>query len=264
MPVKCEYEQAYIDQLSVKVFPSGTEMGICAADDLCREIKASIGARGLCYLILATGNSQLPIYEALRQRTDVDWYHVEVFHMDEYLGLQDSHPASFRRYMHDKFIDFMPVRAFYEIEGDAVDPEAELERYSRLLRNFPADVCVLGIGENGHLAFNDPPADFTTSKLVHIVTLDQVCRQQQVGEGHFSSLADVPTQAMSLTIPALLAARKVMAIVPEKRKAEIVRRTLTEPVSPWCPATILRQQAHATLYLDNESSSLVTDLTQSK
>lgn len=258
---KMDTKPLLYDRLSVLVGDTGSQIGVWAADQLCQAIVESIAARGACALILATGNSQLPLYAALRQRHGIPWEHVTVLHMDEYVGLPADHPASFRRYMHEQLVDHVPLRAFYGVQGDAPDVEAELQRYSALLERYPADVCVLGIGENGHLAFNDPPADFNTAERIHIVTLDKVCRQQQVGEGHFASLAEVPSQALSLTVPALLGARQVIALVPEKRKAQIVRETLTGPISPACPASILRLQPHATLYLDAESASLL-DLNQ--
>ncbi|MCE5258962.1 MAG: glucosamine-6-phosphate deaminase [Chloroflexi bacterium] len=260
MKQACCHKENLIDNLVIHTHATSTELGECAAERLAREIGAGIAAHGLCYLILATGNSQLPLYAALRQRQDIEWNRVVVFHMDEYLGISAAHPASFRRYMHEQLVDQVPLHAFYGIQGDAADIQAEIERYTQLLHSHPADVCVLGIGENGHLAFNDPPADFNTRELVHVVTLDGVCRQQQVGEGHFAMLADVPVQAISLTVPALLSARTVMAIVPEQRKAEIVRRTLSEPVNPMCPATSLRQHPQAILYLDALSASLSADL----
>lgn len=260
MEQTCPHGRYQVDQLVVLTHTSSEEMGDCAAGHLARLIEMSITAHGMCHLLMATGNSQLPLYAALRQRQDIPWQRVIIFHMDEYLGISSEHLASFRRYMHEQIVDRVPLCAFYGIEGDAVDIQAELERYTQLLARHPIDVCVLGIGENGHLAFNDPPADFSTHALVHLVTLDQVCRQQQVNEGHFASLEDVPRQAISLTVPALLSARTVLAIVPEQRKAAIVRRTLSEPINPMCPATILRQHPHAFLYLDAESASLSREL----
>ncbi|MBC7256990.1 MAG: glucosamine-6-phosphate deaminase, partial [Chloroflexi bacterium] len=208
-------------------------------------------------IIVATGNSQLRFMEALRQRQDIPWGRVRVFHMDEYCGMSADHPASFRRYIREKLTDWVHPLAFYEIQGDAPDLEAEMARYTALLRQYPPDVCVMGIGENGHLAFNDPPADFTTDKTIHIVTLDHACRMQQVGEGHFATLDDVPKQALSLTIPALMAPKHLLVVVPERRKAQAVRAALKGPITPECPASILRRQPHAVLYLDLESASLL-------
>lgn len=244
--------------LEVRIYNNGTEVGAAAADDLAAVLRAAIAARGEAAIILATGNSQLRFLESLRARVDIAWGQVRVFHMDEYLGMPESHPASFRRYLRENLIDHVHPLAFCGLRGDAVDVEEELRRYEGLLRHYPADACVMGIGENGHLAFNDPPADFVTERAVHVVGLDEACRRQQVGEGHFPTLADVPTQAISLTVPALLAARRLLVIVPEERKAPAVRAALEGPVTPDCPASILQQQPHAVLYLDRESSSLLT------
>jgi glucosamine-6-phosphate deaminase len=177
--------------------------------------------------------------------------------MDEYLDMSDEHPASFRRYLREELVDHVHPLAFYGMKGDAADVDAELSRYAALLAEHQPVACVLGIGENGHLAFNDPPADLYTDQDIHIVELDQQCRQQQVNEGHFSTLERVPKQAISLTVPALLKPSHVLAVVPEARKAAPVKAALEGPVTPDCPASILRTQAHAKLYLDRESSSLL-------
>jgi glucosamine-6-phosphate deaminase len=257
---ECAPKQALVGRLQVNVYPNSAEMGSCAAIQLIDAINTSIEARGMCTLIMATGNSQLPLYAALRRHPEIEWQKVVVLHMDEYLGLSEDHPASFRRYMREQLVNHVPLRSFFGVEGDAADTTAELQRYTTLLRQYPTDVCILGIGENGHLAFNDPPADFTTAELINVVTLDQASRQQQVGEGHFATLADVPSQALSLTVPALLSARQVMALVPEKRKAAIVRQTLLGPISPACPASVLRNQSHAVLYLDADSAREIADI----
>jgi glucosamine-6-phosphate deaminase len=243
------------DQLRVSIFENGDALGAYAAAELAGIVRAAVAERGQASLIVATGNSQLAFMEALRTRDDVPWDRVIVMHMDEYLGMAEEHPASFRRYLRQNLIDHVHPHAFYGIEGDAPDPQAELRRYADLLAHYPADACVLGIGENGHLAFNDPPADFTTEEKIHIVTLDEACRRQQVGEGHFPTLEDTPRQAISLTVPALLAARRVLGVVPEGRKAEAVRAALTGPVTPFCPASLLQRQPHAHVLLDRESSA---------
>jgi glucosamine-6-phosphate deaminase len=247
----------HVDRMPVLVFDSNEALGRRAADDLAQILQAAIADRGLASAILATGNSQLRFMEALRVKPGIQWDKVVLFHMDEYLGMSDQHPASFPRYIREKLTDIVHPRSFFPIQGDAPDPQAELRRYTALLQQYPADACVLGIGENGHLAFNDPPADFTTAQIIHIVTLDERCRLQQVGEGHFRTLDDVPRQAYSLTVPALLAARRVLAVVPEARKALAVQRALQGPVTPDCPASILRTKPHVTLYLDQESSALL-------
>jgi glucosamine-6-phosphate deaminase len=178
--------------------------------------------------------------------------------MDEYAGMTDRHPASFRRFLHEKIIDAVHPAAFHGVIGDAPDLQAECARYASLLWANPTDLCCLGIGENGHLAFNDPPyADFDDPAWVKPVRLDEKSRYQQVGEGHFAGLADVPTHALTLTIPALRAASSMLCIVPEARKAPAVRAALTGPLTETCPASILRQTPHCTLYLDPQSASML-------
>jgi len=242
----------------VHVFATPQDLATRAAEDLAGIIRQAIAERGLASIIVATGNSQLEFMKALVARHDIAWDQVVVFHTDAYLGMSEDHPASFRRYIRKNLTDIVQPRAFYGIQGDAPDVEAEIRRYVALLEEHPADACVMGIGENGHLAFNDPPADFTTGAVLHVVTLDEACRAQQVGEGHFASLEAVPVQALSLTVPALLAPPHVLVVVPEQRKAQAVKKALEGPVTPHCPASILQRQAHATVYLDRESSSLLT------
>ena len=246
-----------IDQIPVLIFESNRALGARAADDLAEILSRTLAERELASIILATGNSQLQFMQALRAKEGIAWDRVVVFHMDEYTGMSDRHPASFPKYIREKLTDHVRPRAFYAMRGDAPDLQAEMARYRDLLAQYPADACVLGIGENGHLAFNDPPADFETEAVVHVVDLDERCRLQQVGEGHFATLADVPAQALSLTVPALLAARHVLGVVPEARKAEAVRAALRGPVTPACPASILRTQPQVTLYLDQESAALL-------
>jgi glucosamine-6-phosphate deaminase len=217
--------------------------------------------RGRARVILATGNSQVAFLEALTAVRGIDWRAVTVFHMDEYLGLTPGHPASFRRYMREKVAARVPLGAFEEIEGDALEPIYECDRYGELLDEAPIDLVCLGIGENGHLAFNDPPvADFNDQRAAKIVKLDEACRRQQVGEGHFPTLDAVPQYALTLTIPRLLRAEKMICVVPEARKAAAVRDALQGPRSHACPASILRAQKHATLYLDLDSASAATCL----
>jgi glucosamine-6-phosphate deaminase len=248
---------ATYDRLQATIYDSNEVLGAAAAQDLADILRSTIAREGKAAIILATGNSQLSFMQALRTQPGIAWDKVTIFHMDEYLGMSDQHPASFRRYLREKLVDFVKPGAFHGIQGDAADPGAELERYAALLEKHKPVACVLGIGENGHLAFNDPPAKFHTDKDIHIVTLTEACRMQQVGEGHFPSLEDVPEQAMTLTIPALLSPTYVLAVVPEARKAPAVRDALAGPVTPDCPASILRTRDHVRLYLDQESASLL-------
>ena len=179
-------------------------------------VQRAIETHGWARVIFATGASQYEFLAALvRRKDEVDWSRVTAFHLDEYLGLPANHPASFRRYLHERLFDLLPFGDVYTLNGNASDPALEAERYARLLEENPIDLACIGIGENGHLAFNDPPADFETSRLVHVVTLDDACRRQQVGEGHFSTVSDVPAQALSLSVPAILSARMISCVAPE-------------------------------------------------
>jgi len=243
--------------MTVHILASNEAVGRKAADDLAAIFSHMISKQGHAAIILASANSQLAFLRALRVKKGIEWDKVIVFHMDEYLEMSDQHPASFSRFIRQELVSLVHPGAFYPIIGNAPDLDSELNRYAGLLHRYPPDVCVLGIGENGHLAFNDPPADFETKQVVHVVNLDVRCRMQQVGEGHFATLEDVPKQAITLTVPALLSAIHVSAVVPEARKAEAVKAALEGPVVPECPASILRTQPHVTMYLDQESASLL-------
>jgi len=198
----------------------------------------------------------LAFLHALRDMDGIDWSRIDVFHMDEYIGLDPTHKASFPRFLRDHIIDAVRPRAFYPIPGQAEDIESACREYEALLREQPVDLVALGFGENGHMAFNDPPyARFDDPAWVKVVRLADASRRQQVGEGHFDSLQEVPFEAITLTIPALLATKVILCIVPEARKAEAVRRCLKGPVTEDCPGSILRQVHHAHLYLDKESAS---------
>jgi glucosamine-6-phosphate deaminase len=245
------------DKMAVNIYESNTTLGKAVADELAEILRPAIEEHGKAAIIVATGNSQLSFFEALWARPDIAWDKISVFHMDEYLGMSDQHPASFRRFIREKLTRHVHPRAFYGLQGDARDMVAELSRYASLLVEHEPVATVLGIGENGHLAFNDPPADFDTDEIIRVVTLDAACRRQQVGEGHFASLNDVPRQAITLTVPALLKPPHVLAVVPELRKAPAVKAALEGPITPDCPASILRTLGHARLYLDSDSASLL-------
>lgn len=248
--------QLAFDALTVKVFDDVASLAGAAAQDAARALRGAIDSRGEANVMLATGNSQLAFLAELVQFTDIAWDRVRAFHMDEYVHLSPSHPASFRRYMRERVASRLPLKEFHYLEGDTADADAEARRYEALLRAHPLDLCCCGIGENGHLAFNDPPvADFADPRDVKVVPLELASRRQQVGEGHFATLDDVPTHAITVTIPALLRAGSVLVIVPEARKAQPVHDALYGPISTACPSSILRRYPNATLYLDAESSA---------
>jgi glucosamine-6-phosphate deaminase len=240
------------DRLAVAIYESKEDMGRAAALDAREIINRAIADRGEANIILATGNSQLTFLHALRDLEGIDWSKVNVFHMDEYVGIDPGHKASFPRFLRQHIIDAVKPRAFYPVPGQ----EGACREYEAALREHPADLVALGFGENGHLAFNDPPyALFDDPVWVKVVRLAEASRKQQVGEGHFDSLEEVPTHAITLTIPALLAAKAVLCIAPEARKAEAVRACLKDPISEDRPGSVLRRVSHARLYLDRDSSS---------
>jgi glucosamine-6-phosphate deaminase len=247
-----------VDSLAVRIYPTQSALAADAAR-LAREyLRDVVRAKGHAAAILASAASQVAFLDALTQLPGLDWGVITLFHMDEYLGISDEHSASFRRFMRERVECRVHPRAFHYVQGDAPEPLKEIERYSRLLRAQPIDLCCLGIGENGHIAFNDPPvADFNDPLTIKLVKLDEACRCQQVGEGAFPTFEAVPQYAYTLTIPTLCAAAKVLGIVPEQRKAMAVKAALEGPIETACPSSILRRQAHATLFLDAESASLL-------
>ncbi|MEY3021680.1 MAG: hypothetical protein RIS86_878 [Planctomycetota bacterium] len=245
-----------VEQLPVRIYASEADVGAAAAADMSALLRAAIAARGEANVILATGNSQLAFLRALRADGSVDWPRVRVFHMDEYVGIDPNHRASFPRFLHEHFLKYVSVAAFHPLTGESDRVEAICRDYEALLRAHPADAVALGWGENGHLAFNDPPyADFDDPVWVKPVALDPVSRAQQRKEGHFDTLEEVPTHAITLTIPALLAAARVLCIVPEARKAPAVVACLRQEISPDRPGSVLRRVPHATLYLDPDSAA---------
>jgi glucosamine-6-phosphate deaminase len=248
-----------VGRADVAVLPDTIAMARAAADEAVAVLRGAVARAGQAHAMFATGNSQLAFIDALMARTtEVPWGDVVVFHMDEYVGIGPDHPASFRRWIRQRIEEPARPRATHYLDGLA-PPERQCERYARLLGIHPLDLCCLGIGENGHLAFNDPPvADFEDDLDVKVVELDASCRRQQVNEGHFATDGDVPERAMTVTIPALLRATRVLAVVPESRKAEPVHAALEGPVSTSCPASILQRTAHATIFLDPDSARLLS------
>ena len=253
-----QVESRTADALRVRNYATPEELAQDAAKMAQQHLRETLAAQGDAAVILATGNSQLQFLEALAALGGVEWSRVTLFHMDEYLGIDANHRGSFRRYMRERVETRLKPKQFHYIEGDALLPLTECARYADLLAAQPIDLCCLGIGENGHLAFNDPPvADFADPHRVKLVKLDEACRQQQVGEGHFANLEAVPQYAFTLTIPMLCSARRMLCIVPEQRKAQAVKNALSGPIHTNCPASFLRRQSHCTLFLDRESASLL-------
>jgi glucosamine-6-phosphate deaminase len=244
-----------IEDLLVSIYQTNEELGAAAAQEASAIIQRAVEQNGHANIIVATGNSQLTFLAALRKEVSIPWSHVNLFHMDEYVGIDPQHPASFPQFLHRHLLDHIRPKAFYPVPGQAQDIERACRDYEALLRAHRADLCALGIGENGHIAFNDPPfADFNDPVWAKVVKLAEASRRQQVGEGHFARIEDCPTHAITLTIPALLAAKRILAIVPEARKAKAVYRALRGPISEDCPASILRRTPHAHLCLDAESA----------
>jgi glucosamine-6-phosphate deaminase len=240
------------------LYASNEELGQAAAKKAQQILSEAIDKKGFANLILATGNSQLTFLKALRNLGDVDWQKVRIFHMDEYIGINPSHPASFPLFLENHFLQFTKPGHFHPIPSETSDVDSACKAYEALIRQHPADLVAMGWGENGHIAFNDPPdAHFDDPHWVKVVELAEESRLQQVGEGHFTSLDEVPKQAITLTIPALLAPVHILCIVPEARKASAVKACLSEPVDESRPGSILRTISHATLLLDQDSASLL-------
>jgi glucosamine-6-phosphate deaminase len=245
-------------QMNIPVFNSKQELGQAASNDAAQIIRDAIAARGQACLIAATGASQFEFLDALVQQPDIDWTKTTFFHLDEYVGLPESHPASFRKYLKERIVSRVHPGTFNVVNGDAADPAAECRRLGALISRQTIDAAFVGIGENGHLAFNDPPADFETEEPYIVVTLDEACRRQQIGEGWFSGLEEVPREAISMSIRQILKSRNILCIVPDKRKAQAVKDTLELEVSQMHPASILQRHPRTTIYLDTDSASLLS------
>ena len=239
------------DNLAVEVFETRAEMGQAAADDIAVVLKKLLAEKDVVRIVFAAAPSQNEVLAGVCARTDLDWSRVDAFHMDEYEGLDKTHPQSFGTFLREHVFDHLPLRNVYYISDYG-------EKYEELLEKNPIDIVILGIGENGHIAFNDPGvADFNDPKRIKRAKLDDVCRQQQVNDGCFDRIEDVPTHAMTLTIPALVKAPCLFCIVPAASKAKAVKQTLYGPISESCPASILRQCEGAKLYLDADSGELL-------
>ena len=242
--------------MHIKTYTDRPTMGRAAAKHAAGILRKRIDATGSVRIIAATGASQFDFLEGLTASPGIDWSRVEMFHLDEYVGLPIDHPASFRKYLLERLIRKAGIARYHLLDAES-DAAGAAARVGRDLASAPVDVAFVGIGENSHLAFNDPPADFDTTDPYIIVALDAACRRQQVGEGWFTSFDDVPTHAVSMSIRQILAAHEILCIVPDARKAAAVKATVEEPVSPAVPASILRTHSNTTLYLDREAASLL-------
>lgn len=240
------------------ITPTSREMGQYVAEHAAADLRDAIDRREAAYLIVATGASQFEVLSHLVEQPDIDWSRVHGFHLDEYIGIDDNHPASFCKYLRERFVEKVPLASFHYLRGDA-DPDETIRIAGERIASVQVDVALVGIGENGHLAFNDPPADFENEAPYIKVELDQECRSQQVGEGWFDSLESVPTHAISMSIKQILKTKKIYCSVPDERKATAVRATLVEPISPLIPASVLRDHPATTLIVDRPAASLIPD-----
>lgn len=246
-----------IENLSIEIYGQSKEMGAAAADYVTRKLNDAIVKKGGANLILATGASQFSFLEAL-QTKEIDWGRITVFHLDEYKGISESHPASFRKYLKERILNKVAPKKIYFLNGDAANLQLEIKNYEEALQAHPIDIACIGIGENGHIAFNDPAvADFQDPKLVKVVELDEACRNQQLGEGWFPSFDDVPKEAVTLTITAIMNCKAISCVVPDERKSQAVYNSLYGDISTSCPASILRTHPETVLFLDKASASLI-------
>ncbi len=244
----------------MKIVISNTkqELGKVAAQRGAILIRKAIEKEGEANIIVATGASQFEMLTEL-VKEDVDWTKVTGFHLDEYIGMADTHKASFRKYLKERFVDLVPVKKFYYVKGDAENPLEECNRLNKIISGMQIHVAFVGLGENAHLAFNDPPADFDREEAYFVANLDKTCREQQLGEGWFPSLEDVPKQAISMSVKQVLKSETIIASVPDSRKAIAVRNSVESEISPMVPGTVLKLHSKTWLYLDKESASLLRE-----
>ncbi len=244
----------------VKVYEDKLSLSIAAAEQASVALRRAILAQGLARIIVATGASQLNFLDALTHAEGIDWKRVEMFHLDEYIGLSVTHPASFRKYLLERLIHKVGITSFHLLDGEG-DTEEVVRRVGEALSSAPVDLAFVGVGENGHLAFNDPPADFQSEDPYLVVNLDEPCRRQQVGEGWFANISEVPRQAISMSVRQILKAKEIIAVVPDARKTQAVKLCMEGEINPMAPASILRTHLATTLYLDTESARLLSPAT---
>jgi len=242
--------------MRIAVFPDKHSLAKAAAEQAAASIRTAISRHGVARIIAATGASQFEFLEILTKASDIDWRSVEMFHLDEYLDLPANHPASFRKYLRERLIDKVGISRYHLLDGDR-DPQQVIPAVTSEIRKAPINVAFVGIGENGHLAFNDPPADFESDDAYIVVELDEACRRQQLGEGWFQDLSEVPKRAISMTVRQILKAEEIVCVVPDARKAEAVAKCFAGEISPAAPASILRRHPNTTVYLDKDSSALL-------
>jgi glucosamine-6-phosphate deaminase len=247
--------------MNLKVFKDKVTLGKAAAEQAARAIRSAIRDRGQARIIAATAASQLEFLDALTRNPGIDWQSVEVFHLDEYVGLPIDHPGSFRKMLLEQLINKTGIKRYHLLDGDA-DPTEVTRRVGKALLAGQVDIAFVGVGENGHLAFNDPPADFETEEPYLIVTLDEACRRQQVGEAWFADISQVPTHAISMSVRQILKSREILAVVPDTRKAQAVRDCFEGEISPMAPASALRNHPNTTIYLDHNSAALLSTTAQ--
>lgn len=243
--------------MQMHVFSSKAEMAQAAATKAAESLKDAIVRKGHATFVAATGASQFEFLDALTSDPEIDWPRTTMFHLDEYVSLPETHPASFRHYLKERLINRVHPGTVHLIQGDAPDPQAECQRLNRLIASHEVDVAFVGIGENGHLAFNDPPADFEVKDPYIIVELDEACQRQQLGEGWFASLDEVPHRAISMSVKQIIESQVIVCTVPDHRKAPAVRDCFAGKVTPLHPASILRQHQHADIFLDADAASLL-------
>jgi len=241
----------------VRISKDKSTLSQLAAEQAANAIRHAIAERGLARIIAATAASQFEFLEALTQAHGIDWKRVEAFHLDEYIGLPITHPGSFRKMLMEQLVRKTGITRYHLLDADAADPGAVVQEVGKQVASAPIDIAFLGIGENGHIAFNDPPADFDTEEPYIIVNLDEPCRQQQVGEAWFADLSQVPKQAISMSAKQIMKSKEILAVVPDKRKAQAVKACFEGDISPMVPASILRRHPNATIYVDNNSASLL-------
>ncbi len=246
----------------LRVFDDKSSLGKAAAEQASSAIRRAISEHGRARIIAATAASQFEFLDALTKVADIDWARVEAFHLDEYVGLPIAHPGSFRKMLVEQLVEKTGITNYHLLDGDAVDPSEVLLRVGTELTSAPIDIAFLGIGENGHIAFNDPPADFDTEDPYIIVDLDEACRQQQVGEAWFANISQVPKKAISMSVRQILKAKEILAVVPDTRKAQAVKACFEGEISHMAPASILRMHPNATIYLDKKSASLLSPALQ--